>query len=192
MTSHDDRKKQEQDFRQFNKRQAMRERNRDGRDLGVDPNSYLLKHDLQTCPILIKLSKKSARFAVQYFNQRVGIIRPGIDCWIASASIRFGAFESKLATKKEAIRWLVKNFLKIDRLGLKFIVDCEHFHYTIENDSWLIKIDVFDEYCRSTVIEDGRWLEYRYFPDLNSAIACSFTTILNRGATIGIPSILEF
>ena len=143
-------------------------------------------------PILIKLSKKSARYAINCSNQRIGIIRPGIDCWIASASMQFGAFECKLPTKREAIAWLVENFQTIDSAGILLSVDRKFFHYTVESDFWLIKIDVFDDFCRSAVVEGGKWVEYYYFPDLNSAIACSFTLILNPGCTIGTPSGLEF
>ena len=143
-------------------------------------------------PVLIQLSKKSARYAINFSNQRIGIIRPGIDCWIASASMQFGAFECKLPTKREAIAWLVENFHTIESAGILLSVDRKFFHYTIESDFWLIKIDVFDDFCRSAVVEGGKWVEYYYFPDLNSAIACSFTLILNPGCTIGPPSLLEF
>ena len=152
----------------------------------------LKKHDIQPIPILIQLGKNSRRFAVIYSKQKIGTIRPGIDCWIASASIHCGAIEYKLFTRKEAINWLVKNFLRIDRSGIKLIVNCENCHYIVENDSWRIEIDVFDDYCRSIAMQNEVKSEYRYFPDLNSAIACSFTQIMNPEATIGIRSIEEF
>ena len=147
---------------------------------------------IQSAPILIQLGKNSQRFAVNYAKRRIGIITPGIDCWIASTSIHFGAIEHKLFTRRAAIDWLVENFLRINRSGIKLTVCCENSHYLIESDSWQIKIDVFVEYCRSIAIKNGVKSEYRYFPDLNSAIACSFTQIMNPEATIGILSIEEF
>lgn len=141
----------------------------------------------------IQLSKNSHRFAVNYSNQRIGTIRQSTDCWVASASIQCGAIESRLPTNKEAIHWLIKNFLRVDRSGIKVTIDCENCHYVVFNDSWEIEIDVFDEYCRSIAMQNGVIsTEYRYFPDLNSAIACSFIMIMNPGATVGIPSVEEF
>ena len=153
---------------------------------------YFKKHESRSIPTLIQLGKNSRRFAVIYTKQKIGTIRAGIDCWVASASIHYGAIENKLFTRIEAIDWLVNNFLKINRSGIKLTISCELCHYVIENDSWQIEIDVFDEYCRSVASQNGVKSEYRYFPDLNSAIACSFTQIMNPGATIGVRSIEEF
>ena len=143
-------------------------------------------------PIPIQLSKNSRRYAVNYSKQRIGIIRPGGDCWIASASIQFGAIEYKADTCIEAINLLVENFLKVSRSRIKFNVSYNQCHYTIEAAPWLIKIDVFHEYCRASVVEKGKTTEYRYFPDLNSAITCSFDLILNPEASRARSSFEEF
>ena len=171
MLEQSDHKKQEQDSHQINKANAISDR---------------------VIPILIQLSKKSRRYAVNYCKQRIGIVRPGVDCWIASASIQFGAIEFITDTLDEATNSLVNNFLKVSRSGIKFNASCNQCHYTIEAAPWLIKIDVFHEYCRASVVKKGRTTEYRYFPDLNSAIVCSFDLILNPRTTIGIRPIEEF
>lgn len=150
MLEQSDHKKQEQDSHQINKANAISDR---------------------AIPILIQLSKKSRRYAAYYCKQRIGIVRPGVNCWIASASIQFGAIEYTSNTRIEATNFLVKNFLRINRSGIKLTISCEDCHYTIENHSWRIEIDVFDEYCRSIAMHNGIESEYRYFPDLNSAIA---------------------
>lgn len=144
---------------------------------------YLKKYNIQPkkriTPVLVRLSKNSQRYAVDYRGQRIGIIKPGIDCWIAAASLQYGAIENKLDTRTKAVNWLVNNFLKVDRSGIKFNVSCDRCHYTIEKSYWLIKIDVLDEDIRAT-IQDGNNLDYRYFPDLNSAVMFSFDLILNQ------------
>lgn len=138
---------------------------------------------------LIQLGKNSRRYAVNCSKQKIGTLRTGADCWVASASIQYGAIECKLRTKAEAIDWLVENFIRINRSGIKLLIGCEYCHYIVQDNFWRIEIDVFDEYCRSIAMQNGSKLEYQYFPDLNSAIACSFNLILNPGATIGIPLI---
>ena len=182
MKRQDDHEKREQDQERPISEGDVTRSAEDVRDLNLAHNT----------PVLIQLTNKSARFAINCSNQRIGIIRPGIDCWIASASMQFGAFECKLPTKRGAISWLVENFQTIDSAGISLSVDREFFHYTIESNFWLIKIDVYHDYCRSAVVEGGKWVEYYYFPDPNSAIACSFNLILNPGCTIGTPSGLEF
>lgn len=187
MKSQDNHEIREQDQdRPINKTKAICEGDGDSDGSTGDVESNYIP------PALIKLSKNSERYAVNCSNRRIGIIRPGIDCWIASASMQFGAFECKFATRKEAIAWLVENFQTIESAGIILSVDREFLHYTIKSDFWLIKIDVYHDYCRSAVVEGGKWVEYYYFPDLNSAIACSFTLILNPGCTIGTPLTLEF
>ena len=146
---------------------------------------YLEKYSIQSAklsPEIIQISRKYRRYAVEYSKQRIGIIRPGVDCWIACASIRYGAIECRALTRIEAINSLVNNFLRVEKSGLKFEVSCDQSHYIIKTDSWLIKIDVFYEYCRSSARQTGGKLEYRYFPDLNSAITCSFQLILETGS----------
>ena len=39
---------------------------------------------------LVPLSKKRKRYAIEYQNQRIGIIKPGIDHWCAVADLQYG------------------------------------------------------------------------------------------------------
>ena len=144
---------------------------------------YLKKYNIQpkkrTAPVLVELIKNSQRYAVDYRGQRIGIVKPVIDCWIAAASLQYGAIENLLDSRKLAVNWLVNNFLKVNRSGIKFNASCDLRHYTIERKCWLVKIDILDEDCRAT-IQNGNNLDFECFPDLNSAVTFSFDLILNQ------------
>ncbi len=128
--------------------------------------------------ISIKLSERSQRYAVNYQGKRIGIIRPGLGCWIAEAQLQYGAGDNKLENESLAKNWLLKNYLKVHNSGIKFEVSENYCHYTIEKGYWLIKIDETPEDYIAT-IQDCNDLKYAYFPDLRSAIVCSFDLILN-------------
>ncbi len=128
--------------------------------------------------IIIRLSQRSQRYAIEYENRRIGIIKPGIDCTYAEAELRYGAFNSTLETPKAALNWLIQNYLKVRNSGIKFEVSEDLSHYTIERDYDLIKIDVTPEDCIAA-IQQGNQLDLAYFPDLRSAILYSFDLILN-------------
>ena len=129
--------------------------------------------------LLIQLSRQ--RYAVQYQGKSIGIIKPGINCWYVEAGLQFGGFENQLDNPITAIDWLVDNYSKVEKAGIKFDVSQNLSHYTIELNDWLIKIDVTSEDCIA-LINQGEASNLEYFPDLRSAIAYSFDLILNSSA----------
>ena len=131
--------------------------------------------------VLICLSNNHKRYAVDYQGQRIGIIKPGINCWYAEASLQFGAFANQLNTRIAAVNWLVDNYSKVEKAGIKFDVSENLSHYTIERNDWLIKIDVTPEDCIA-LINQGVASDLEYFPDLKSAIIYSFDLILSPSA----------
>ncbi len=146
---------------------------------------YLKKYNLQPTqwktPVLQPLSKNSRRYAVNYKGHRIGIIKPGIGCWLAIAGLQYGAIESKLDNIQQAIDWLVQNYLRIRDRGIQFSVDESLTHYTIESGYWLIKIDVGEQDCLA-MTQFANSLEIDYFPDLHSAVRRGFDLILNSFA----------
>jgi len=125
---------------------------------------------------LCQIGKK--HYALNYLDRRIGIIKPGIDCWYSLAEPQYGAKNNRLNNPTEAVDSLVENYLKIAQAGIKFEVSVNFCHYTIALDYWLIKIDVREEDCLAT-IQDGNDLIFEYFPTLNDAISFSFDLILN-------------
>ena len=113
MVRQDISKEQDRSSIQANKIKARSDGDWDSRILGAEPNPdlitnprywggycrgmyerYLKKYDIQpkkkSAPVLIRLSKNSQRYAVDYREKRIGIIKPGIDCWIAAANLQYG------------------------------------------------------------------------------------------------------
>ncbi len=132
--------------------------------------------------VLIRLSKRNQKYAVNYECIRIGIIKPGIDCSYAEAQLQYGAFNNTFKTPSAALNYLVDNYLRIRNSGIKFEVSDNHNHYIIERNEFLIKIDVNPEDCVATI----NWandLKFEYFPDPRSAISYSFDLILNPPQT---------
>ena len=71
---------------------------------------------------LVPLSKKRKRYAIEYQNQRIGIIKPGIDCWRAIADLQYGASESKLDSPMLGVYWLVDNYERVKAAGITFLL----------------------------------------------------------------------
>ena len=143
----------------------------------------LVKKDLQIKPkkrpVLIPLSKKRKRYVIEYQNQRIGIIKPGIECWIAAANLQYGATESKLDSPMLAVNWLVDNYKRVELAEITFFASQNFMHYNIENKNWLIKIDLTPDDCLAKINHKNN-LDFEYFPDLNSAVVFSFDLILNQ------------
>ena len=133
----------------------------------------LNKKDLQIKPkkrpVLIPLSKKRKRYAIEYQNKRIGIIKPGIDHWCAVADLQYGAAESKLDSPMLAVNWLVDNYKRVSEAGIIFFASQNRMHYNIENLDWLIKIDLTPYDCLAKINHENN-LDFEYFPDLNSAV----------------------
>lgn len=135
--------------------------------------------DSSKAPVLIPLSKKRKRYAIDYQNQRIGIIKPGIDCWCAIADLQYGAAESKLDSPMLAVNWLVSNYKRVKKAGITFFASQNLMHYNIQNEDWLIKIDLTPYDCLAKINHQNT-LDFEYFPDIHSAIAFSFDLILNE------------
>jgi len=129
--------------------------------------------------LLVQLSKRHRRYAVEVENRRIGIIKAGIGNWIARADLQFGASETQEKTPTLALIWLVENYKKVKRAGIKFFASQDLYHYNIENENWLIKISLTPEDCVATINHKNN-LDFEYFPDPHSAIRFSFDLILNR------------
>ena len=129
--------------------------------------------------VLVLLSKKHRRYAVQLENRRIGIIRAGIGNWIATADLQFGAAETQQKTPTLALIWLVDNYRKVKQAGIKFFASQDLYHYNIENENWLIKISLTPEDCLTTINHRNN-LDFEYFPDIYSAVVFSFDLILNE------------
>ena len=130
-------------------------------------------------PVLIPLSKKRKRYAIEYQNKRIGIIKPGIDHWLAIADLQYGATESKLDSPMLSVNWLVDNYKRVEKAGISFFASQNLMHYNIENENWLIKIDLTPYDCLAKINHENN-LDFEYFPDLNSAVVFSFDLILNQ------------
>ena len=128
---------------------------------------------------LVPLSKKRKRYAIEYQNKRIGIIKPGIDSWSAIADLQYGAIESKLDSPMLAVNWLVDNYKRVKVAGIIFFASQNLMHYNIENSDWLIKIDLTPYDCLAKINHEDN-LDFEYFPDLNSAVVFSFDLILNQ------------
>ena len=143
----------------------------------------LNKKDLQIKPkkrpILIPLSKKRKRYAIEYQNKRIGIIKPGIDHWCAIADLQYGAAQNKLDSSMLAVNWLVDNYKRVSEAGIIFFASQNLMHYNIECEDWLIKIDLTPYDCLAKINHENN-LDFEYFPDLNSAVVFSFDLILNQ------------
>ena len=135
--------------------------------------------DSSKAPVLIPPSKKRKRYAIEYQNKRIGIIKPGIDCWIAVANLQYGAAESKLDSPMLAVYWLVDNYKRVELAGIRFKASQNLMHYNIETEDWLIKIDKTPDDCLAKINHKNN-LDFEYFPDLNSAVVFSFDLILNQ------------
>ncbi len=129
--------------------------------------------------VLVQLSRRHRRYGVKLENQRIGIIKPGIGNWKAIADLQFGAAESQQKTPTLALIWLVDNHRKVKEAGIKFFASQDLYHYNIENENWLIKVNLTPEDCLAT-INHGNNLDLEYFPDPHSAIRFSFNLILNE------------
>ena len=70
--------------------------------------------------ILIPLSKKRKRYAIEYQNKRIGIIKPGIDHWCAIADLQYGAAQSKLDSPMLSVNWLIDNYKRVSEAGIIF------------------------------------------------------------------------
>ena len=141
---------------------------------------------------LVRLSKRSHRYGVNYQGRRIGIITLGIDCWIAETPLQYGAMNGKLDTPQGAVNWLITNYLKVFKSGIKFSIDSSYDHCTIEKGYWLIKIDRYSEDDFVALIQDKNTIDYESFPDLQSAIFYSFDLILNPAPPINNHQIDEF
>lgn len=128
---------------------------------------------------LVPLSKKRKKYAIEYQNKRIGIIKPGIDCWIAVADLQYGATESKLDSPMLAVNWLVDNYKRVELARITFFASQNFMHYNIECEDWLIKIDLTPDDCLAKINHENN-LDFEYFPDLNSAVVFSFDLILNQ------------
>jgi len=129
----------------------------------------------------IKISEFASNnryYPVNYRRQTIGTIRQAVDCWLATAGLKFGALEKKLETQRKAKGWLLNNYLKVVESKIEFSISENLCHYTIARDSWLIKIDLREEDCIA-VIREGNNSTREYFPTLNDAIAFGFDLILN-------------
>ena len=133
--------------------------------------------------VLIPLSKKRKRYAIEYQNKRIGIIKPGIDHWCAIADLQYGAAESKLDSPMLAVNWLVDNYKRVELAGIRFFASQNLMHYNIECEDWLIKIDLTPYDCLAKINHENN-LDFEYFPDLNSAVAFSFDLILNQDRSL--------
>ncbi|MDJ0727758.1 MAG: hypothetical protein QNJ38_21870 [Prochloraceae cyanobacterium] len=129
-------------------------------------------------PILTQISQKHQKFTVQYEGCTIGSIKPLINAWQAVAYPQFGAFQNQLNSRGNAVYWLIENYLKVKNERISFIKSENCYHYTIEKDYILIKIDVTPEDCIASII-DGNQFDLAYFPDPESAIQYSFDLILN-------------
>ena len=125
--------------------------------------------DNSKAPVLIPLSKKRKRYAIEYQNKRIGIIKPGIDHWCAVADLQYGAAQSKLDSPMLAVNWLVDNYKRVKVAGIIFFASQNRMHYNIENLDWLIKIDLTPYDCLAKINHENN-LDFEYFPDLNSAV----------------------
>jgi len=129
--------------------------------------------------VLVQLSKRHRRYAVELENQRIGTIKPGIRNWIATADLQFGATESQEKTPTLALNWLLHNYKRVKDAGISFFASANLMHYNIENENWLIKIDCTPyEYLAKINHENN--LDFEYFPDIQSAVIFSFDLILNE------------
>ncbi|MGF1487372.1 MAG: hypothetical protein ACFBSE_09710, partial [Prochloraceae cyanobacterium] len=114
--------------------------------------------------VLVQLSKRLRRYGVQLENRRIGIIKAGIENWIATADLQFGAAATQQKTPTLALIWLVENYRKVKQAGIKFFASQDLYHYNIENENWLIKISLTPEDCLTT-INHRNTLDFEYFPD---------------------------
>ena len=202
MVRQDNSKEQDRSSAQANKIKARSDGDWDSRILGAEPNPdlltnphywggycrgmyqrYLKKYNIEPkkkpAPVLILLSKRHKRYAIEYQNKRIGIIKPGIDCWIAVANLQYGAAESKLNSPMLAVNWLVDNYKRVELAGIRFKASQNLIHYNIETEDWLIKIDKTPYNCLAKINHQNT-LDFEYFPDLNSAVVFSFDLILNQ------------
>ena len=143
--------------------------------------AFEIKHsgDLSNAPVLIPLSKKRKRYAIEYLDQRIGIIKPGIDSWSAIADLQYGASESKLDSPMLGVYWLVDNYERVKAAGITFFASQNLMHYNIETKDYVIKIDQTPCDCLVKINHENT-LDFEYFPELNSAVAFSFDLILNQ------------
>ncbi|MGF1490699.1 MAG: hypothetical protein ACFBSE_26705 [Prochloraceae cyanobacterium] len=126
--------------------------------------------------VLVQLSRRHRRYAVELENERIGIIKPGIRNWIATADLQFGATESQEKTPTLALNWLLQNYKRVKDAGISFFASVNLMHYNIENENWLIKIDCTPyEYLAKINHENNLYFEY--FPDIHSAVVFSFDLI---------------
>ncbi len=133
---------------------------------------------LPDLPILVQLSKRHQKFLVEYQGHKIGSIKPIIDGWQANAYAQFGFFENQLDSREAAVFWLLDNYFAVKNAGIKFSVSENCYHYTLEKDYFLVKIDVTPEDCIASII-DGNQFDLAYFPDPQSAIHYAFNFILN-------------
>ena len=136
------------------------------------------QQNLPDLPILVQLSKRHQKYLVEYQGHKIGSIKPIIEGWQATAYAKFGAFENQLDSREAAVFWLLANYLKVKNAGIKFSVSENCYHYTIEKDYYLVKIDVTPEDCIASIF-DGNQFDLAYFPDPQSAIHYAFNFILN-------------
>ncbi|MGF1486918.1 MAG: hypothetical protein ACFBSE_07380 [Prochloraceae cyanobacterium] len=153
------------------------------KELTARDNSVSLLRSHDSSIKISEFASNNRYYPVNYRRQTIGTIRKGLDCWLARAGLKFGAFETKLETKRKAKGWLLNNYLKVVEAKIEFSVSENLCHYTIAGDSWLIKIYLREEDCIA-VIREGDNSTREYFPTLNDAIAFSFDLILNSDSTI--------
>ncbi len=149
---------------------------------------------LPDLPILVQLSKRHQKFLVEYQGHKIGTIKPIIVGWQATAYAQFGFFENQLDSREAAVHWLLDNYLAVKNAGIKFSVSENCYHYTIEKDYFLVKIDVTPEDCIASIF-DGNQFDLADFPDPQSAIQYAFDFLLDpkpRSITSELTEFIEF